>query len=102
ISRATSGKFMATPSGVFELRYFFATPLAASRGGEEHSAEAVRSLLRSLIEKEGSGGVLSDEKLVEMLRGSGVEIARRTVAKYREALGIPGSARRRRAKALQI
>ena len=98
VSRVTSNKFMATPRGTFELKYFFTTAIASSAGGEAVSAEAVRHRIRQLIDAEDPKKVLSDDKLVELLRAEGMEIARRTVAKYREAMGIPSSVQRRREK----
>jgi RNA polymerase sigma-54 factor len=97
ISRVTSNKYMATPRGLFELKYFFTASIASSSGGEAHSAEAVRHRIRELIEAETKDTVLSDDKIVEILRAEGVDIARRTVAKYRETLHIPSSVQRRRA-----
>ena len=101
VSRVTSNKYVATPRGVFELKYFFTSALSAVDGGEDHSSEAVRGQLRDLIDKESVHSVLSDDKLVDILRGAGVDIARRTVAKYRDALGIPSSVQRRRAKRME-
>src|SRR5690606_7353154 len=101
VSRVTSNKYMATPRGLFELKYFFTTAIASSRGGEAHSAEAVRYRIKALIEQEDAEAVLSDDRIVEMLRATGIEIARRTVAKYREAMRIPSSVQRRREKAAQ-
>ena len=98
VSRVTSNKYVATPRGVFELKYFFTSALASSNGGENHSSEAVREQMRDLIENEAPTAILSDDKLVEILRLPGVAIARRTVTKYRVALGIPSSVQRRRAK----
>ncbi|MCX5513656.1 RNA polymerase sigma-54 factor [Kaistia algarum] len=98
VSRVTSNKYMATPRGIFELKYFFTSAIASSEGGEAHSAEAVRHRIRTLIEAESADDILSDDTLVKMLRDSGVDIARRTVAKYREALRIPSSVQRRREK----
>ncbi len=98
ISRVTSNKHMATPRGVFEMKYFFTAAIAGSPGEEAHSAEAVRYRIRQLIEAENPGNVLSDDALVEALKGQGVDIARRTIAKYREAMRIPSSAARRREK----
>jgi RNA polymerase sigma-54 factor len=98
VSRATSNKYMATPRGTFELRYFFATGLPMSAGGEGVTAEAVKERIRELIGREDPQATLSDDRLVELLREGGVEIARRTVAKYREALRIPSSVERRRRK----
>ena len=96
VSRVTSNKYMATPRGLFELKYFFTAAIASSEGGEAHSAEAVRHRIRELIAEETPDAVLSDDKIVEILRNEGVEIARRTVAKYRETLDIPSSVQRRR------
>ncbi|WP_428408571.1 RNA polymerase factor sigma-54 [Hyphococcus sp.] len=97
ISRVTSNKYIATPRGLFELKYFFTASIASSSGGEAHSAEAVRHRIREMIEAETKDTVLSDDKIVEILRSEGVDIARRTVAKYRETLNIPSSVQRRRA-----
>lgn len=97
VSRVTSNKYMATPRGLFELKYFFTAAIASSKGGEAHSAEAVRCRIRELIDEETKDTVLSDDKIVEILQGEGVDIARRTVAKYRETLNIPSSVQRRRA-----
>jgi RNA polymerase sigma-54 factor len=89
---------MATSRGIFELKYFFTSAIAAADGGEAHSAEAVRHRIKQLIDAESASDVLSDDTIVEKLREAGVEIARRTVAKYREALRIPSSVQRRREK----
>ena len=99
VSRVTSNKYIATPRGTYELKYFFTTALHGTDGGE-HSAEAVRHRIRSMIEAEGPEDVLSDDAIVAVLRKEGVDIARRTVAKYREALHIPNSVQRRREKAV--
>ena len=96
VSRVTANKTMATPLGLFELKYFFTAAIAGTGGGEAHSAEAVRHRLRALIDAEDPGRTLSDDKLVAAMRAEGIEIARRTVAKYRETMGIPSSAQRRR------
>jgi RNA polymerase sigma-54 factor len=98
VSRVTANKYMATNRGIFELKYFFTSAIAASDGGEAHSAEAVRHRIRQLIDAEPPDGVLSDDTIVEKLRESGIDIARRTVAKYREAMRIPSSLQRRREK----
>ena len=99
VSRVTANKYIATPRGTFELKYFFTTAIPGT-DGESHSAEAVRHRIRSLIEAETAEDILSDDALVAALRGEGVDIARRTVAKYREALRIPNSVQRRREKAV--
>ena len=98
ISRVVANKFMATPRGIFEFRYFFTTAIASTDGEEAVSAEAVRHRIRTLIEEETPDAVLSDDAIVAILRKEGVEIARRTVAKYRESMGIPSSPKRRREK----
>jgi RNA polymerase sigma-54 factor len=98
ISRVTSNKHMATPRGLFEMKYFFTAAIAGADGEEAHSAEAVRWRIRQLIEAESAANVLSDDALVDALKAQGVDIARRTVAKYREAMRIPSSAVRRREK----
>ncbi len=98
VSRVTANKYMATPRGIFELKYFFTSAIAAADGGQAHSAEAVRHRIRDLIDAESVESVLSDDKLVEILRKSDIDIARRTVAKYRESMGIPSSVQRRRQK----
>lgn len=100
VSRVTANKFVATPRGTYELKYFFTTAIHGTDGGESHSAEAVRHRIRSLIDAEHSEDILSDDAIVSVLRREGVDIARRTVAKYREALRIPNSAQRRREKAV--
>jgi len=98
VSRVTANKYMATNRGIFELKYFFTSAIAASDGGEAHSAEAVRHRIRQLIDAELPQDVLSDDTLVDKLRAAGIDIARRTVAKYREAMRIPSSVQRRREK----
>jgi RNA polymerase sigma-54 factor len=96
VSRVTSNKYMATPRGFFELKYFFSASIPATGGGEAHSAEAVRHRIKMLIDGEQEDGVLSDDQIVEILTSYGIDIARRTVAKYRESLNIPSSVQRRR------
>jgi RNA polymerase sigma-54 factor len=97
VSRVTSNKSIATPRGIFELRFFFTTALAGANG-ETHSAEMVRHRVQSLIAGENPRQVLSDDAIAALLQKEGIDIARRTVAKYREALRIPGSAQRKREK----
>ena len=98
VSRVTANKYMATSRGIFELKYFFTSAIAAAHGGEAHSAEAVRHRIKQMIDAEGAVDVLSDDGIVEKLREAGIDIARRTVAKYREAMRIPSSVQRRREK----
>jgi RNA polymerase sigma-54 factor len=97
VSRVTSNKYMATPRGVFEMKFFFTSAIQSSEGGEAHSAESVRHKIRQLIDAEATEAeVHSDDRIVEILKEAGVDIARRTVAKYREAMRIPSSVERRR------
>jgi len=98
VSRVTANKYMATSRGIFELKYFLTSAIAAADGGEAHSAEAVRHRIRQLIDAENPAQVLSDDTIVEKLREAGIDIARRTVAKYREAMRIASSVQRRREK----
>ena len=98
VSRVTTNKYMLTPRGMFELRFFFTAAIASAEGGEAHSAEAVRHHIREMIARENPAKVLSDDAIVDILRKTGIDIARRTVAKYRESMGIPSSVRRRREK----
>jgi len=100
VSRVTSNKYMATPRGIFELKYFFTSAIASAEEGEAHSSEAVRHRIKQMIDGETPTTVLSDDKIVEKLKGDGIDIARRTVAKYREAMRIPSSVQRRRDKRL--
>ena len=95
VSRVTTNKYMATPRGTFELKYFFTSAIASTDGDESHSAETVRHRIKTLIEAESAGTVLSDEGIAAILAREGIDIARRTVAKYREAMRIPSSVRRR-------
>jgi len=98
VSRVTANKYMITPRGIFEMRYFFTTAIASSRGGKAaHSSESVRYRIKTLIDAEDSDATLSDDHLTAILRDEGIEIARRTIAKYREAMNIPSSMHRRRA-----
>ncbi|HKQ11325.1 MAG TPA: RNA polymerase factor sigma-54 [Rhizomicrobium sp.] len=99
VSRVTSSKYISTPRGLFELKYFFTASIQSVDGAESHSAEAVRDRIREMIENEEPREILSDDRIVALLTADGVNIARRTVAKYREALRIPSSVERRRLKA---
>ncbi|MBV8411697.1 MAG: RNA polymerase factor sigma-54 [Alphaproteobacteria bacterium] len=96
VSRVTSNKYIATPRGIFELKYFFTSALPARTPGVVVSSESVRSRIRHLVSGENAHQPLSDDRIVDLLKSEGVEIARRTVAKYREAMRIPSSAERRR------
>jgi len=98
VSRVTSNKYIATPRGLFEMKYFFTAAISAIGGREAHSAEAVRDRIREMIEKEEGRDVLSDDRIVALLTADGIDIARRTVAKYREAMRIPSSVERRKLK----
>jgi len=102
VSRVTANKYIATPRGIFELKYFFGQAIAGSGGQPEHSAESVRHRIRALIDAENREAVLSDDGIAEILRSEGVDIARRTVAKYRESLRIPSSQQRRREKTMSL
>lgn len=98
VSRVTSNKYIATPRGLFELKYFFSAAIAAHDGGDTHSAESVRHRIKQMIDEETAETVLSDDALVDRLKAMNIDIARRTVAKYRESLRIPSSVERRREK----
>ena len=98
VSRVTSNKYIATPRGLFELKYFFTASIQSINGAESHSAEAVRDRIREMVDKEESREILSDDRIVLLLTADGVHIARRTVAKYRDAMRIPSSVERRRLK----
>lgn len=101
VSRVTSNKYLSCARGLYELKYFFTSAIQSSDGGDAVSAEAVKSAIRALIAAEDPKKILSDDTLVELLNAKGFDIARRTVAKYREALGIGSSVQRRRQKALE-
>ena len=98
VSRVTANKYMATNRGLFELKYFFKSSIPSAVDGDAHSSEAVRHRIREMIDAEAASDVLSDDKIVDRLKHDGIDIARRTVAKYREALRIPSSVQRRRLK----
>ncbi|WP_426231136.1 RNA polymerase factor sigma-54 [Pararhizobium sp. DWP3-4] len=98
VSRVTSNKYMLTPRGLFELKYFFTVSIGSAEGGDSHSAESVRHRIRNMIVLESPEAVLSDDDIVDLLKKGGVDIARRTVAKYREAMNIASSVQRRREK----
>ena len=100
VSRVTNNKYIGTPRGILELKYFFTTALGAGDGA--HSAEAVKAKIKNLIDAEKPGEILSDDKIVEILTAEGVDIARRTVAKYREAMHIGSSVQRRKQKKAEM
>ncbi|MGB1213160.1 MAG: RNA polymerase factor sigma-54 [Pikeienuella sp.] len=102
VSRVTANKYMATERGVFELKFFFTQAISASDGGDSHSSEAVRSQIKALIGHEDSRKPLSDDQIVKILTKSGVNLARRTVAKYRESMDIPSSVQRKRLAAAAL
>jgi RNA polymerase sigma-54 factor len=101
VSRVTSNKYLSCARGLFELKYFFTSAIQSSDGGDAVSANAVKDAIKTLIAAEDPKKILSDDTLVELLNARGFDIARRTVAKYREALGIGSSVQRRRQKALE-
>ncbi|NVK33883.1 MAG: RNA polymerase factor sigma-54 [Rhodobacteraceae bacterium] len=98
VSRVTSNKYMATPRGIYELKYFFSSAISATIGGDSHSAESVRHKIKQMVDAESADAILSDDTIVKILNEQGVDIARRTVAKYRDVLKIPSSVQRRREK----
>src|SRR5467141_794821 len=98
VSRVTANKYIAAARGTFEMKFFFTSAIASANGGEAHSAEAVRYRIKQLIDAESVHDIMSDDAIVEHLRDAGITIARRTVAKYREAMRIPSSVQRRRNK----
>ena len=100
VSRVTSNKYLSCSRGMFELKYFFTSGIASSDGGEGASALAVKAAIRTLIAGEAADAILSDDTLVDLLKAQGFDLARRTVAKYREAIGLGSSVQRRRARAI--
>jgi len=101
VSRVTANKYISTPRGIYEMKYFFTQAIHSADGGDAHSAESVRHRIKALIEAEGAD-VLSDDRIVAILRAEKIDIARRTVAKYREAMNIASSVQRRREKSLGL
>lgn len=99
ISRITSGKYIATPQGLFELKYFFTSRIGSIHLSKQHSSEAVRYKIQKMISQETSASILSDDEIVQNLRKEGIDIARRTVTKYRDSLHIANSMQRKREKA---
>ncbi|MEM6683579.1 MAG: RNA polymerase factor sigma-54, partial [Pseudomonadota bacterium] len=102
VSRVTSNKYLFTERGMYELKYFFTSAISSSEGDASHSAEAVRDRIKALIDAEDVKRILSDDAIVAKLQADGVDIARRTVAKYREAMNIPSSVQRRRLKKIAV
>ena len=98
VSRVTSRKYMQTPRGLFELKYFFSAAANTYTGNDNTSTTSIKHQIKQLISAETPEAVLSDDKIVELLAAQGIKIARRTVAKYREAMNIPTSAERKRLK----
>lgn len=96
VSRVTNNKYLGCPFGTFELRYFFSSGVGGDDGEGDASSQAVKARIRALIADEAPGAILSDDRLVELLKQDGYDLARRTVAKYREAMGIGSSVQRRR------
>jgi RNA polymerase sigma-54 factor len=100
VSRVINGKYIATHMGVYELKYFFSSAVSSSTGGEDVSSKRIKFMIKDLIDNEASKAILSDDKIAAMLKTTGVDVARRTVMKYREAMNIPSSVQRRRDKNL--
>ncbi len=95
VSRVTTNKYVHTPQGIFELKYFFNSSIART-AGEDIASEAVKKHIKQIVAAEDTKNPYSDQKIVELLRAQGIEIARRTVAKYREVLGVLPSSKRKR------
>ena len=95
VSRVTTAKYLSCSRGLFELKYFFTSAIQSGDGGEAHSAKSVKFRIKELIDAEAPQAILSDDQIVDILQGEKFDIARRTVAKYREALNIPSSVQRR-------
>ena len=97
VSRVTTNKYIGTPRGIFELKFFFSTAIV-SEDGSTHSSEAIKARIKTMIDAEDPEKVLSDDSIVDLLKNEGIDLARRTVAKYREGLNIASSVQRRRQK----
>ncbi|MGE4232410.1 MAG: RNA polymerase factor sigma-54 [Bacteriovoracia bacterium] len=96
VSRVTTNKYMHTPVGIFELKYFFNSSISSADGGSDLASEAVKQKIKQLVAKEDSIRPLSDQRIVELLKSENIDIARRTVAKYRDMMGILPSSRRKK------
>jgi RNA polymerase sigma-54 factor len=96
VSRVTTNKYVHTPQGIYELKFFFNSSIARANGGDDIASEAVKNQIRQIVSAEPGDKPYSDQKIVEILRSQNVDIARRTVAKYREVLGILPSSKRKR------
>jgi RNA polymerase sigma-54 factor len=103
ISRVINGKYMATPMGLYELRYFFSSGVGtkSDSSGDAHSSVSVKHMIKELINAEPAKKTLSDEAIAKQLKANGVDVARRTVMKYREAMSIPSSVQRKKEKLLR-
>ena len=97
VSRTTRGKYMQTPQGLFELKYFFSTGLK-SKDGEDQSAKSVQLTIKRIIDEEDKRKPLSDQKIADILKADGLTIARRTISKYRDVLNIPSTTMRKQYK----
>ena len=102
VSRVTSNKYIATSRGMFEMRYFFSSAVQNADGEQAVASEAVKHKIKTLIDAESPKKILSDDMIVKLLKETDIDVARRTVAKYREALNIPSSVERRRIKKMQF
>ena len=98
VSRVTTNKYISTPRGIFELKYFFTSSVASSSGADDVSSKTVMYYIKELIDAEDPAKILSDDSIVNLLKNKNIDVARRTVAKYREAMHIPSSVVRRRQK----
>ncbi len=101
VSRVTTGKYMTTPRGIFELKYFFSSGVGGAAGGMAVASNAIKARIQELIDKEDPKAVLSDDEIVSLLKEESIPVARRTVTKYRESLGIGSSVERRRQKLIK-
>jgi len=102
VSRVTANKYVGTSRGILEMKFFFTSGISSASGEARHSAEAVKDRIREMIDREDPGVILSDDGIAEVLVAEGIDIARRTVAKYREAIRIPSSVQRRREKKYRL